>query len=309
VVADIRQLIDAGVTSPAAAASLISDSDTIVDKVRRYAARHRERLALVFLRDGEEASASLTYGELDRRARAVSGELVNASEPGDHFLLLFPHGLDFIVAFPGCLYTGRPPIPVAPPSLARVERVAAAVSATIGCHATAGGTHRIVSGARQQPPARRLRTPCTRSLDRGRYPAALLAGAAACRDPRPDDVAFLQYTSGSTTDPRGVVVRHRNLSATLEIARVALGVSDISVAVSWLPFFHDRGLAGMLLGTLWGGSLAVLMPPVAFLARPIRWPWAIMLTAAYAIPLAQLGRIDKAPRVAGPLLDEIESRR
>src|SRR5262249_38063345 len=109
------------VTNFASTPARTSRTRTIVHDVHRHAGENPGRLALVFLRDGEEVSASLTYGELHQRARAVASELISASAPDDRTLLLFPPGLEFIVAFLGCLYAGRPAIPVAPPSPARVE--------------------------------------------------------------------------------------------------------------------------------------------------------------------------------------------
>jgi acyl-CoA synthetase (AMP-forming)/AMP-acid ligase II len=229
----------------------------------------------VFLRDGDAASASLTYGELDQRARAVSAELVNASEPGDRVLLLFPPGLEFVVAFLGCLYAGRPAIPVAPPSLARAERslprlqrLAAPTRPSVVL--TESSLARVASRLREG----------SQLLGSARWIASdtlppISPGPTASPDPAPADVAFLQYTSGSTTEPRGVVVTHHNLATNMEVIRAGFGADESTVSVSWLPFHHDMGLVGVLMGTLSIGSLAILMPPLAFLARPIRWLRAI----------------------------------
>jgi acyl-CoA synthetase (AMP-forming)/AMP-acid ligase II len=213
---------------------------TFVDDVQRHAVDNPGRRALVFLRDGDEVSASLTYGQLDKRARAVSAELACASAPGDRVLLLFPPGLEFIVAFLGCMYAGRTAVPVAPPSPARVERSLPrlqrlAADTRPSAVLTESSLARI--GAR-------LREGCE-LLARARWitsdtlpPAAPVH--TALRDPGPADVAFLQYTSGSTTESRGVVVTHRNLSSNLEIIHSAFGCDEGQRLRQWYP----RGASG-----------------------------------------------------------------
>jgi amino acid adenylation domain-containing protein len=271
-----------------------------VEVVRRHAAERPGQRAFTFLRDGEAPGAELTYTALDRLARAVAAEIQCLTRPGDRVLLLFPPGLDFIAAFLGCLYAGVVAVPAHAPRLNRADPRLAA----------------ILGDAR---PAVVL----TVAALRQRVEAALLAvgGPAdlACRavdslpveragEWRPmavtaDSLAFLQYTSGSTATPKGVMVSQANLLHNMGVIRDACRHDASSRFVSWLPLFHDMGLIGNVLQPLFLGAEGVLLSPATFLQRPVVWLRAISRhrahtsggpNFAYELCLRRIGQEERA---------------
>src|SRR3954468_10019568 len=233
-----------------------------------------DRLAYVFLEDGETESARLTFGELDARARAVAAALVGRGAAGERVLLLFPPGLDFIAAFFGCLYAGAVAVPSYPPAPPRPGRGQPRLRAIVEDAApgfvltTESLLSRLETLAGELPGLSRA---AWLSLD-------ALPAAAEGWEPvavGPDALAFLQYTSGSTADPKGVMVSHGNLLHNEEVIRQACGHDEDSTFVSWLPMYHDMGLIGGVLQPLYVGAFCALMAPVAFLQRPARWLRAI----------------------------------
>ncbi len=236
----------------------------------RSEARPGDR-AFVFLRDGEAEDEALDYAGLDRRARRVAAAL--QAELGDEVrgarvLLLHPPGLAPIADFLGCLYAGAIAVPTAPPRLHRAMERTQALTADSGAAAvlTVGSVlaqrERV---AAHTPALAGLRWIATDELDAG------LEDDWREHRPRPDDLAFLQYTSGSTGTPRGVAVSHANLAHNEELLRRAFRNRPDSTIVSWLPLHHDMGLIGMVLQAVWVGAPCVLMSPADFLARPLRW--------------------------------------
>lgn len=215
---------------------------------------------------------TLTYSELDGRARAMADDLVAAGLRGRRALLLHPTGAEFAVAMLACLYAGVAAIPAPPPSSSGrgVERLAGIVADADVSHVitveTLAETVRAWSAAAGLDGIRLL-------VERG---AAGSGDPAGDPDPSrfpldPSQTAFLQYTSGSTSEPKGVVVSHHALVHNIgQIGRV-LGLGTDTIVASWLPHFHDMGLVGQLLSPLHHGGTAVLMSPTAFLKRPHRW--------------------------------------
>ncbi|HEX3789668.1 MAG TPA: fatty acyl-AMP ligase [Pseudonocardiaceae bacterium] len=236
------------------------------DNLSARAERNPDRRAYVWLDENGEEKAELSYGELHARSLAVAQLLVGRCAPGDRALLLFPPGLDFIVAYLGCLYARVIAVPVNPPRQQRVQ--AATRSIVADCAPSAVLT---LSG----------------TLDATRATLAPLCGdshwlavdemqetvdADFRPEPcAPEDIAFLQYTSGSTADPKGVLVSHGNLAANEEMIRQAFGHDEHSTVVGWAPHFHDQGLIGNVLQPLWVGATCVLMSPMAFIRRPLLW--------------------------------------
>ncbi|MFL6335770.1 MAG: fatty acyl-AMP ligase [Pyrinomonadaceae bacterium] len=244
---------------------------TLVRLLRDRAARTPERVAYTFLADGETGSGVLTYGELDRQARALGAKLQAMGAVRERVLLLYPSGLEFIAAFFGCLYAAAVAVPSYPPrynrTIERLQAIVADTQAKIALTTT--------------PLLDRLRSLWVHA---GLEPILWVAidevgvGAEAeWREPPPDGaaLAFLQYTSGSTSKPRGVMVSHANLLHNQMLLQQAVGATERSVFVSWLPFHHDMGLIGKVLLPLYAGAGCVLMPPMAFLQRPVRWLRAI----------------------------------
>ena len=250
--------------------SFSPDFLTLVAAVRWWSEKAPDRLAITFLADGENETARLTYGGLDREARRIAGSLQQATGRGSRALLCFPPGLDYVTAYLGCLYAGVIAVPIYPPTNKRyLDRFAAIV-------ADSGAVVALTNGE-------------TASKLQGKGTAPLLGlpwfaveesgcqETASWRPPEivPDDIAFLQYTSGSTSTPRGVMVRHGNLATNIQMMSRAMGHHAGTRIVSWLPVFHDMGLIGAILMPLWQGLSTVIMPPTSFIQEPFRWLRAI----------------------------------
>jgi amino acid adenylation domain-containing protein len=247
-------------------------SATLVDLLRSRAQSRPGDLAYTFLSEAGTEIAALTYAELDDRARALGAELQRMNATGERALLLFPPGLDFIVAFLGCLYAGVVAVPAYPPRAKRVQS-------------------RLRSIARDSQPCVVLTVAQIHSRSEELlHQVPELAGAAWVAveqvsadpadswqpvPPHKESLAFLQYTSGSTSSPKGVMVTHGNLVHNEEMIRRAFGQSESSVIVGWLPLYHDMGLIGNVLQPLYLGARCVLMSPLTFLQKPLRWLEAI----------------------------------
>jgi acyl-CoA synthetase (AMP-forming)/AMP-acid ligase II len=248
---------------------------TLVDLLRKYAGQRPDQTSFVFLADGEQERARLSFGELERRSAAVAGMLSERAMRGRCAVLMFASGLDFIAGFFGCLAAGVVAVPVVPPR--RVEGAELALRII-----RASGAQLILVDAdvwTMLAPARALWPPDIAIevldwLDNAGEVAARSDGRAV-HVPQPDDLAFLQFTSGSTGDPKGVVVSHGNLMANQRVIERGFGHGEHTTVVSWLPFHHDMGLVGMVMQPLYLGRPCVLMPPDVFIKRPLRWLKAI----------------------------------
>ncbi|WP_239651188.1 type I polyketide synthase [Mycobacterium sp. UM_Kg27] len=258
----------------------------MVDLLTQRAAKYGENLAFTFSRDGDENETSqVTYRELDRRARQIAADLQSQGAVGERVLVLCPPGLDFLASFFGCLYAGAIAIPVHPPMrehlLPRVESIIADVQPGYAL-TTSEIEPKIKPAIDGLPGGQALRWTITDSDDTG--------SEASWVPPQidGDSIAMLQYTSGSTSAPKGVVLTHGNLVHNLLTIAEAWGANpDMPhvTGVFWLPPYHDMGLIGGLLETIYVAGHSVLMPPTAFIKRPMRWLEAIsrhraMITAA-----------------------------
>lgn len=225
------------------------------------------RIAYTFLVDGDLEEQHLTCADLDRQARAIAARLQQDFAPGERALLLFMPGLEYIAAFFGTLYAGMIPVPAYPPDPLRCNRTLPRLRAMAqDCQAA------VILGTRASVA---LAGPL---LGEGLAVAQMLAvdeWAAWTHlpwtpvDAAPDQLAFLQYTSGSTATPRGVMITHRNILYQLE----SLYRNDLhdATCVSWLPMYHDLGLVAGVLGPLYSGRPITLFSPLAFIQRPLRW--------------------------------------
>ncbi len=225
------------------------------------------RVAYRFLdRDGEE-TGELTFAGLHARSLAVAGALRESAAPGDRVLILLPPGLDYLTAFFGCLYAGVIAVTAYPPvrnrRLSRIQTIVADA-----CPAAVLAGERAARLATEQlaglPAAAGMRWLVDEAITGGQ---PLPAPAAA----DPGDLALLQYTSGSTAAPKGVMVTHANLMRNLRVLHDALGYGPGSRLVSWLPPYHDMGLVGGVLEPLFGGFEGILMLPATFAADPFQW--------------------------------------
>jgi 8-amino-7-oxononanoate synthase/acyl carrier protein len=253
-------------------ASEASFAPTIVDLLRQRAAYRPHDRAFTFLVDGENEELNITYAELDRKARALGAWLLDRGMVGKRVLLLYPSGLDFIAAFMGCLYGGAIAVPAYPPrknrSVERIEAIAADADAAVAL-TTRDVLDRFDGLRAAAPSLEHLVWQVDSELDPGwadRWERPDIAG---------ETLAFLQYTSGSTGMPKGVMLSHENLLHNSLRIMQAFEITRSQSGVFWLPSFHDMGLIGGILVPLYGGKFNVLMSPVAFLQKPLRWLQAI----------------------------------
>ena len=244
---------------------------TLVDLLRCRANQEPDKTAYIFLADGETETASLTYQELDWRSQAIASQLQCLDRAGSRALLLYPPGLEFITAFFSCLYAGVVPVPTYPPasnhSLSRLQAILADSQATIALTTTA-----ILSNLKRSVsefPLEALHCLATDRIQSNDTPEWL--------PPEIDSntLAFLQYTSGSTGTPKGVMVSHGNLLHNQRLIQQGFQHNQQIIFVGWLPLYHDMGLVGNVLQPLYLGIPCILMAPVAFLQRPLRWLQAI----------------------------------
>jgi len=249
-----------------------STTTSLVDLLRSRADAEGGVISHRFLRQGVDVTAELSYGELDRRARAAAVSLRRHAAPGDRVLLIYPPGLEFLVGFFGSLYAGMIPVPAYPPRPPQIdERVRAiagdahpAVAASdLDVTSRLGGRLDLGDGAASLP--------CLA------FESAPVEAADEWRAPAVDasTIAHLQYTSGSTAVPKGVIVTHGNILSNLADLDTGWDHDEASTIVSWLPAFHDMGLVYGLLTPIHARVPCVLMPPVVFLQRPVRWLQAI----------------------------------
>ena len=247
----------------------------LVDLLRHRASYQPEERAFTFLHRGETEAGCLSYGDLDRRARAIAAQLQRFAIAGDRVLLLYPPGLEFIAAFFGCLYAAAIAVPAYPPRprrpLSRARAIVADAQATVV----------LSTGAVQAKLAQQLATAPELAglhwLATDQLPDSLEALASVWEAPAiaSDSLAFLQYTSGSTGTPKGVIISHANLLHNQCRIQHAFGQGSHTIGVGWLPLFHDMGLIGKVIQPVYLGIPCTLMSPIDFLQRPIRWLRAI----------------------------------
>ncbi len=250
------------------------EAGTLCAALDWHAEHHPDRPHIIFEGADDAAPSTISYGVLAEQARRAARGLRELNiATGDRVAIMLPTSESFVTAFFGALYAGAVPVPIYPP--ARAGQIEEHLRRQAAILANAGATILIA------PPAMRTAAGLLRSLvDSLRAVASLdslpdPADTALPRIERPGDTALLQYTSGSTGAPKGVVMSHANLLANIRALGTAMGASAADVFVSWLPFYHNMGLIGAWLGSLYYAAPLVAMPPQSFLVRPERWLWAI----------------------------------
>lgn len=254
----------------------LSSFTNLVDNLQHHAEAQGDKRACTFLEDGERRETVWSYGDLDRRARSVAAALQeripDGARPQERALLLYAPGLDYIAAFFGCLYARVLAVPAYPPHPGQsVDRILSIVddAAPVVALTTANILKAVQPFIAQYPALARVHWIATDTLSEGTE--------AGWRRPDldGDTLAFLQYTSGSTATPRGVMVSHGNLVANHAMIRRGFDHDENTCMVGWLPLYHDMGLIGNVLHPIFLGVPTVLMSPWSFLQRPARWLWAI----------------------------------
>ena len=249
----------------------IPDVPNLVDLLRLRAELRPDGLPHVFSADGEGEGERLSHRGLDHGARTVAAGLVGRCSAGDRALLLYPPGLDFNRAFWGCLYAGVIGIPVAPPQLSKLE---AGLARLRSITANSGARVLLTTAAVAERLGEAL--PLVGGFEGLRIVATDQLDGAAADDWSPvritgDSVAYLQYSSGSTGDPKGVVLTHANVLANLAVIGRALRATPESRGVVWLPTFHDMGLLSAVTLPVAADFTVWQMSPLAFVQRPLRW--------------------------------------
>jgi acyl-CoA synthetase (AMP-forming)/AMP-acid ligase II len=244
-------------------------SATITEALRGHARAMPDRPAFRFL-PAASAGIELTFAQLDSAATKVAGLLRSRVRAGDRILMFYPPGLDFVVAFVGVLYAGAIAVPLVPPRRRGASQVIKSLIENAEPAAVLTSSH--------------LESRIRHILTDLNCPLAAIATDTAAADestgddaatPPPDAACVLQYTSGSTGTPRGVIVTHGNAARNARLLASQCDLDCQSVWVSWVPHFHDLGLFGGICTPLYSGITSVLMPPAAFVTRPVRWLEAI----------------------------------
>jgi len=243
----------------------------IIERLQEVAKQKPNDVLFRYIEDEKNEPITLTYAQVDYEARKIASHLLTLCKRGDRALMLYPAGLEFVTAFYGCLYAGLVAVPAYPPrknqkitrlksiiedadaAIVMTSQKAAQVSKPLfDADETVAGLLWLESDSTLPEPNNDL----------------LHASAAAIES---TDIAFLQYTSGSTGNPKGVMVSHVNLMSNMEVIYTAFGYTPESISVSWLPHFHDMGLMGGVVEPLYSGTEVTFMAPAYFLQKPIRW--------------------------------------
>lgn len=243
------------------------DTDTVVDVLVRRASELAEKTAFAFLANGEDVESQVTYSQLLTDVRRVANALVRqGAMPGDRVLLLFPSGIDFVTAFFGCLYAGTVAVPAYPPT--RAVGVLEGIAAGCSPRFVLGNDSITDRVFKKFPDSSLLQLPWTKTSE-------WTGGEILGSDPLRHACALLQYTSGSTGAPKGVILNHDNLMANQAAIQHAFSASSRDVLVGWLPPYHDMGLIGNLIQTVYLGATLYFMAPMTMIEDPFRWLKAV----------------------------------
>ena len=262
--------------------------ELLLDRIEKNTAKHPSKIAVTFLAsgpDGGKVEKALSYHELSTKLLEIACRLQSEGiQPGDRAVLVYPPSLDYMVAFLACLKAGVIAVPVFPPNPSRRDTLAmfsSIVASSKATHAlTSTSYNHIKKLAGIKEAVSRFNRPNGAWPDNLKWIATNDGNAVNVTAPRfpvptPADLAFLQFTSGSTSEPKGVMITHGNLAHNLTIITNELKAGGDTVVVSWLPQYHDMGLIGSYLGVLYCGGCGYYMSPLSFLQRPSIWIEAV----------------------------------
>jgi natural product biosynthesis luciferase-like monooxygenase protein/amino acid adenylation domain-containing protein len=255
---------------------------TLVDILRWRAQHEPQRVAYTFLLDGETKQVQMTYADLDHQARRIAALLQERFVPGERVLLLYPPGLEYITAIFGCFYAGAVAVPAYPPrlnrSLMRIQTILQDARATVALTTSTilSSLHRRFTDETLMQDLLWIATD-TMIVGGEQEPRSAVRSVPALRElsPDPEALALLQYTSGSTGSPKGVMLTHTNLMQNAALIQEGMSLTPDTRSVFWLPPYHDMGLMGGILQALYTGYPTVVMAPTAFVQQPLRWLQAI----------------------------------
>lgn len=243
----------------------------LIEILNHRAQQQPENKAYIFLKDGEKESLSITYKDLETQAKTIAASLTSIASVGDRAILIYSYNqpIEFITAFFGCLYAGIIAVPCHPPrnrqGIEEIQNRTSSSQAKIVLTETTLLSKLQSKLAATPPDSLQWLTTDNIKLQ-ANWEAPVI---------RTENIAFLQYTSGSTGIPKGVMVSHGNILSNQEILKIAFGHTQKSVGVGWLPLFHDMGLIGNVIQALYLGTYCVLMSPMSFIQNPYSWLKAI----------------------------------
>ena len=250
----------------------MNKTNTIIQRLQELASARPDAVVYRYIEDEKSEPVTLTFSEVDAEARKIASALLETCQPGDRALMLYPAGLEFVTAFYGCLYAGLVAVPAYPPRKnQKITRLKTIIS-----DADASVVMTSVKAAQVSKPLFDADETLT-ALHWLESDSAELAETddvkvdSAMDAVKPEDIAFLQYTSGSTGNPKGVMVSHANLMSNMEVIYTSCGYTEDTIGVSWLPHFHDMGLMAGVVQPIYSGTVVTFMAPAYFLQKPIRW--------------------------------------
>lgn len=249
-------------------------AETIRDVLRRRAELTPHQRVFVWLKSGEREGAAYTFAELDRKARAIGSRLAALGASGKRVLLPHPPGLEFVAGFFGCLYAGAVAVPSCSSLLSiRHEDRLRFIVEDAGVEFILAASAESITAFRESHTDEAWTSQLSMlAVDEVPETEGATWSPTSCG---PDDLAYIQYTSGSTSSPKGVVISHRNVMSNQRMIQSAFATGEDSVVVSWLPHFHDMGLVGVVQHAIYAGMSAVLMAPLDVIRRPVQWLRAI----------------------------------
>lgn len=245
---------------------------SLIDLLNHKVTEHPHKEAFKYLVNGEDEEVSISYDPFISEVKRIAAYLQGEGYTGKQALIMYPSGIEYITTFLGCLYAGVVAVPVYPPTLSRnLDRIKSIMldASTNIILTTSQLYSKIVKHFSEETSSMSIKWICIDEL--------MLPQADQWTEPlvNRDSIAFLQYTSGSTSTPKGVIVSHHNILYNEEMIKTAFHNHNQSIVLGWLPLYHDMGLIGNVLQPLYLGATGILMSPMDFLQKPFRWLNAI----------------------------------